>query len=301
MKLSIYIITLLVLSQVIINSGYSQQVEKRTQYNYYYKHLKNGKVCKLFPRKEMVGYSLYDSIGRVKEKVELGEYYGLDGKDSSWFSCHIYNSENNFTKMYFSYTNVSIIDTIEEWQFIDQKKSYLISKMIYEYDSAWNLVTRTKLERDNSIWFKIDYKKAEDYLKSPISLSYINDLREKQMLEKNSGHIVIVDSLNRPIEELDYYETGFIYLIITYYSNFSDKTKTELTYFSNMRNLANIGVTYYNKENQIVKRTSLSTDDDFENVELFFYDERKLLKKKKYLTKGKVTSLTKFKYKFYRD
>ena len=296
------------LSQGVSNFGYSQRVEKRMEFNYYYKYLKNGKVCKLFPRKEMVGYLLYDTINRVKEKVEFGEYYGLDEKDSSHFSCRIHNSENNFTTKYYSYANDSLIDTIEQWQFIGQKKSYLISKIIYEYDSDWNLLTQTVLNRDNSIWFKINYVMAGDYSKSPISLSYINDQREKQILENNYGHLVIVDSLNRPIEFLDYYETGFhilsatyYSLSTTYYSEYSDHFETELTYFENMRNLARIEVTYFNENNQIIKKTKLSTYDDSEYVELYFYDKKKLLKKKSYLINGEITSITKFKYQFYKD
>jgi len=300
MKQSIHIIILLFLSQCYLNSGYSQQVEKREQFNIYYEHLKSGKVCKLFPRKEYVAYTSYDSIGRIKERVHLGDYFKFENESSHLLS-RTYDAENHFTKLIYSYTNDSIVDSVDKWQYINQEKSYLISRMIYEYDSVFNLVSRTKLKRDNSIWFKVNYIMTQNYSKYPISLAYIEDLRENQSLEKDHGHVVMVDSLHRPIEILDYNKTGFESLSVTYYPYSNENIETTLEYFIDLRGLANINTTQFNNDDQIVKKTFKSIGNEFESIDIYIYDEMKLLKKIEHLENGKVTWVTEYKYQFYKD
>lgn len=302
MKQPISLIVIIIVFQVILKIGYSQQIKERLQYDYSFKQLKSGKVCKLFPTKKLKGITKYDSIGRLTEKTNFGEYWQPYENDSSSFYLPIiFDSETNFTKRYYSYVNDSLVDKVEQWQFIDQKKSYLISKLIYEYDSTWGLVSLTKLDYDNTIWNKIDYINEEDYSKSPVSLSFNNCTGEELIPEYYYGRFVVLDSENRPIERFNYFNSELSFLSLFYYSNYPENIDIKLTYYKNRKELWEIETKYYNSKNKIIKINTVDPRNQIDSKVLFHYSKNGLLKKKEYFTNSRLTSTSKYKYVYYKD
>ena len=302
MKQPISLIVMIILFQAILKIGYSQQIKEQLQYDYSFKQLKSGKVCKLFPKKKLKGITKYDSIGRVKEKTSFGEYWQpFENDSSSFYRPIILDSETNFTKRYYSYVNDSLVDKIEQWQFIEQKKSYLISKLIYEYDSTWAMVSLTKLDYNNTIWSKINYIKEDDYSKSPVFLSFKNCTGEEQTPEYYSGRFVVLDSDNKPIESFIYFDSDLIFLSSIYYSNNPAKNEVKLTYHKNRNDLWEIETKNYNSKNKIIEIITIDPRNQIDSRVLFHYSKNGLLKKKEYFTNNRLTSISKYKYVYYKD
>lgn len=302
MKQPISLIVITILSLAILKIGYSQQIKERLQYDYSFKQRKSGKVCKLFPKKKLRVTVKYYSNGRIKEKINIGEHWQPFEDDSTTYCLPIIiDSDTCFTKNYYSYVNDSLVDKIEQWQFINQKKSFLISILVYEYDSAWNKVSLTKLQSDGSLWNKLNYIKAAVYSESPISFSFDNRKHENLAPQYFNGSYVVLDSENRTLERFSYFGSDLLSYSTVHYSKNPDLVETKLTYFENRHDLCEIETKYYNDKNKIVKTISinLNIQNESESKVLFHYDKNGLLKKKEYFINNRLTSMSKYKYEYY--
>jgi hypothetical protein len=279
-----------------------KNVEYRFEKEYYFKDdIWSFLGCKWRTDKINRNYIRYDRKRNIIEEGEYGErfHFGSSKINSDNSLTVTYGEGSDYEKLntvrfnQYDSTNKKISD--ELWQYIDNKKSKLISKTILEYDSIGQLVKETEYNKDSIVSRLKTYNSIKEKNKT---ISYrsefiYNDKREINAVEQDT---TITDSLNRPLEKISYYYGKFDYRIEYRYS---DYIVTEIRYKNKPDSLYSITFLRYDYSNNLISETDIIIGSQ-PNKEVSVYSIFNLCKKKKFYRGEDFESYIKYKYKEFK-
>ncbi|MEI6349334.1 MAG: hypothetical protein WCP69_15420 [Bacteroidota bacterium] len=291
-----------------------QNVEIRFEKEYYYKPFFGGIFhSKWITNSVNRNYIRYDKKGNIIEVGEYGEefHFGSYKKHSDNSESRTYGEGCDYEKLktvhfiQYDSTNKKIAD--EFWKFIDNKKSNLISKTIFEYDSTGQFSKETEYKENNIVSCLIKSSKKEK--KSTILTSCQYNYNSEGLI-KDSIQIqdtILNDSLGRPIEKNQYINGKFSYKTMYFYNTWTDSGYDKLSRFITE-------IQYENKPDSLYSITELNYDylknltsesvkvigNEIEK-ELYIYNlVNNLLVKKIHYSGEDIEYFTKYKYRQFK-
>lgn len=277
-----------------------------TEIHYDYRYNKRTfKKSKYRTYKPVKNYTRFDKKGNIIEEGEFGEKWRFSkvvhNPDSSvsYVSGHGYDYKKLNTVHYYQYDSLSKLIQDELWQFKDNKKSFLIYRTVYEYDSTGKLIRETEYDQENK------QSRLKDYI-----ITQQDELIEKDSVfqftrdgivrvEGKRQDTTITDSLGRPIERIHYHKDKFLNRIEYRYDKFGT-LKTEIRYDDSPNNLW--AITEYQYDiitKQLTRKFWKVVGDRTESKEIYIYNRKKLLKKVLIYNGEELVAYKKYKYKLH--
>jgi hypothetical protein len=285
---------------------YPPKVDTRTEIQYSYKRDKNFKTSKWKKTSRKTGYERYDKKGNIIEEAEYGEIWHFrkvtTNADSSISvtSGHGRNWKNINKIHYYVYDSTSKKTQDELWQFKDNKKSYLIYKTVFEYDTSGKLIKETEYDKDSKVSRLQDYSK--DNSNQTISKDSVYNFSYEGItrVEGKRQDTTITDSLGRPIEKIHYYKDKFLYRIEYRYDRWGDIV-TEIRYDNKPDSLWCITEWQYDIiTKQPTRKFWKVIGSKTETKDIYIYNRKKLLVKILHYSGEELRGFTRYKYKLYK-
>lgn len=279
-----------------------QNVEMRFEKGYYFKNDIWGLLgCKWRTYKTNMNYIRYDKKRNIIEEGEYGEHFHCgsskiypDGSVSvTYGDGSDYEKLNTVRFNQYDSTNKKISN--ELWQYIDNKKSNLISKTIFEYDSIGQLVKETEYSNDSKVSRLKTYYLIKEKNKA---ISYRSEFKydDKSVINVIEQDTAIIDSLNRPLEKNCYNNGKFSHRIEYRYSN---NLVTEIRYENKPDSLYSITEWIYDYSKNLSVE-SVKVIGSQTQKEVYIYNLNDLCIKIKYYRDEDFEWYRKYKYREFK-
>ena len=279
------------------------KIETRTEYEFFYKSKHDNQKSAWRKTRKLKGYSQYDKNGNIIKRVVYGDFYQIVHDTNNFensFITQTHNLKDYHSAYLYYYDNHNKLDSIEQWQYANNEKLYLVYRTCIEYNSVGKRKSKTIFESNNTIHNIVKYICYQDYLKYSNVSSFISNLENSPNDEDKRGYIVVLDSLERPLVEIDFFAGSFISSIIHRY-DFLGETETILLYIGmpdNPNNLAVIEKLQYNSDRQLIRRVNC-TLNNIETEDKYEYNHKNLLVKILHYSGKELEGYTKYKYTLY--
>ncbi len=279
-----------------------QNVEMRFEKEYYFKDDIWGFIeCKWRTYKRNMNYIRYDKKRNIIEEGEYGErfHFGSSKVNSDNSVSVTYGEGTDFEKLntvrfnQYDSANKKISD--ELWQYIDNKKSNLINKTFFEYDSIGQLVKEIEYNKDS----QVSRLKTHNSIKERDKMiSYRSEIRynDKSAINVVEQDTTIIDTLNRPLVKSCYNNGIFSYRIEYRYSH---NFVTEIRYENKPDSLCSITLWNYDYSKNLISKSVIEIGSQPEK-EVYIYNLNNLCKKKKYYHGEDFEYYIKYKYKEFK-
>jgi hypothetical protein len=281
-KFIIYIFTIILLSSCSYYV-YPPKVHTKHVYNYSFKNKinKGWEHSEWRKSKTLTEYIRYDISGN---EIELGEYGEI------WYFRKVTDNEDNTTSIVsghgshpkklntvnyktFNDSNQVIQEIV--WRFKDNKKNYLVYKILFEYS---NNQLRKELEFDtNDSLIRTKNYDLEKNIESEIRKKSVYEPFVR--IEVSSIDSITYDSLNREIEKIHYYKGKFLRRTVTIYND-AQNIVTIYLYDDEPNKLWGFTETKYDYfTKQPLRKYWKILNSTTETKDIYIYNRKKLLVK----------------------
>lgn len=274
----------------------------RFEKEYYFKDDIWGFIgCKWRTYKINRNYIRYDQKRNVIEEGEYGEpfHFGSSKKKSDNSVTVTYGEGSDYEKLntvrFNQYDSTNKKNSDELWQYINNKKSNLINKTFFEYDSIGQLVKEIEYNKDSQVSRLKTYNSIKEKNKT---ISYRSEFiyNDKSVINVVEQDTTIMDSLNRPLEKNSYNNGKFDHRIEYRYS---DHIVTEIRYENKPDSLYSITLWNYDYwKNLICNSVIVIGSQTQKEVNIYYLNG--LCKKKKYYRGEGFESYIKYKYREFK-
>lgn len=281
------------------------KVETRIEKVYSYKSTPLSGYSKWRKYEPHTKFERYDKNGNIIEEGEYGEIEHFrdikKNKDSSEtvISGHYYNFKKINTVHYYQYDSTKKVVLDELWRFKDNKKNYLVSKTVYEYDVNGHLAKETEYDQKNEVRRSIVYSENKSH-RTTATVNTEKVFHEGiNRVDTIGQDTTITDSLNRPISKIHYFRNKFLYREEFRYSK-DENMVTVLIYDENLDNLSSIKEFQYDDNRKLIRVFWKEIGSETKSTDIYIYDWRDLLIKIKHFRGDELEGYTKYKYTLYK-
>jgi hypothetical protein len=265
--------------------------------------VKNHKITKK-KKEQKDSYEKYDNKGNVIEEGAYGAVTGYTNMSKSSDSNHsvIISIAERFNYRHLNTISFNKYDTanhlIEEqlWQCRNDKKDHLISTTKYDRDAKGALIKETEYDDSGKISSIKSYNRYQAGDTLVTTDSVYNFTNEGTVYQSEyAKDITHLNSLQKPTEEIHYYQGKFLNRIKYTYGN---NEVTELRYDDKPDSLWSITERYYDYKNRLTRIfCKMPGQEEDTSDEVYIYNKKGRLEKILQYWNNDLTGFTKFKYK----